>query len=1262
MKLLRSIGAFILLLLVLLVGGLAYLLLTEVGTRQLLAQVAQVIPGELETQQVEGTLGEALTLTGLRYRTPDFTLEVGYFHFAWRPAALLGATFWVEQLHLGEVSWRQKRPGESTASQEPIVLPEIQIPLKAKAEDVRLQNISLTPLGSSPVVINTIVFKGNFDGQALQVGELGVSAPQGEVQVSGEMAFQEAYPMAFALAWGAPVPELGKVTGIGRVKGDLRQLTLHQTVQAPFHLQFRSRLFELLEQPRWVAALEVPGVELQHLSAQWPAVRFGLDLKGAGSLEQFKVRASYQIQEAQTGEVRGSLSVEQLAMGHWLLDRLTLRQVEGPARLALRGEVMMAEDQPRMSLAGQWQDMAWPLRGTAQVSSNRGQLTLEGTPAAYRLQLNSALAGQDIPTSEWHLMGTGDTTQFELEKLRGQLLDGVLSGSGNFRWTPALAWDVRVDGEALNLSKEWPEWPGVLSFSSDTNGVLEEDAQDITLDLHTLSGSLRGYPVAAQGRVQRQDNTWRIADLKLRSGDSRLSLGGTVNERLALKWHLSSPDLSQLLPEAQGDLLVKGHAKGPLTGPELTFRLQGKALAYQDYQVESVMANVDVDLQGKQSSQVRIDASDFTLADQTLRSVAIEGGGTPLHHKLSLAVKAPERSLDLGFQGSWKEEVWQGEITKTELTDSLMGHWEAVSATSLTLSRSNIDLAPWCWRQQSAQLCLGGSWQEESFWRGSFKLEDFPLAMLGPLLPEKTALEGVIGGEVQAQGEAHQLVQARMQLAASGVQLTQVTPEGQSLRFPYQDMQARLNLEDRGGKAGFELLSADPGTAPVRASLRLPSAPLDLTALGQLPLDGQISMAFRDLAFLETLIPELEAVQGQLRADLTLGGQVAAPQLLGEVVLQEGSAQVVPLGLKLIKIRLRAEASEQDRIVFTGGVHSGEGELAVNGQVRLEPEAGWPAKVTVTGERFEAMGTSDIRVLISPQLQITKAEEAIRVEGEVVIPEATLVIKDIESRGGVPVSQDVVIISQEKETEKKAVPIYARVRIILGDDISVRAFGFKGGITGSLLVTETPGKATRGSGELQIVKGEYKAYGQQLNIRQGQVVFAGPIDDPRLSVEAVREVDNGNIVVGARIRGAASEPVLTLFSEPSMDESNILAYLILGRPLAGASGGDGELLTKAATSLGLSGGTLLAKRLGKIFGLEDVGIESADNGNGNGDTQSEMLMLGKQLSPSLYIGYGIGLFERFSSFRMRYILSKNWSVQAETGLETGADLFYSLER
>jgi translocation and assembly module TamB len=177
------------------------------------------------------------------------------------------------------------------------------------------------------------------------------------------------------------------------------------------------------------------------------------------------------------------------------------------------------------------------------------------------------------------------------------------------------------------------------------------------------------------------------------------------------------------------------------------------------------------------------------------------------------------------------------------------------------------------------------------------------------------------------------------------------------------------------------------------------------------------------------------------------------------------------------------------------------------------------------------------------------------------------------------------------------------------------------------------------------------------------VIFAGPIDNPQLNIEAVRRIDSDNVVVGVRIQGSASAPVSTLFSEPPMNESNILAYLVLGRPLTASSGGDNnQLLANAATSLGLAGGGFLAQSLiGKKLGL-DVGVETINPGN-TGNTQSSAFMIGKYLSPRLYIGYGVGILQRFNVFRIRYTLFKHLIIQAETGgIQTGADLFYDLER
>jgi translocation and assembly module TamB len=1246
--------------------------MTKTGTEWLFTQITHMAPGKLQVKQVEGRLGENLTLTGLRYHTSNFTLEIEYLHFSWRPAALLKATFWVEQLYLRDVTWHQEGQ-KKPSSNESIALPEVQLPLKVVAKSIQIQDLSMQSLESSPMVINTITMKGSLDGESLKVAELGVSAPEGQLQVSGEIVPHGNYPLELAIQWQVPTAKLGEVTGDGKMEGDLHQLTLYQKVQTPFQLGLRGRFFDLLNQPRWIAAIDIPETKLQRVSPQLPAVCLSLDLKGGGGLERFKIRGSYQVQGPKLGKLSGKLFGEQLAKGHWALHQLSLRQAQNQGYLAIHGDVTHREDQSQLAFEGQWQDLTWPLTGMAVFSSKEGQILLNGSPEDYRLKVKTALAGQNIPAGKWYLAGVGDTTQFKLEKLQGRLLEGTLAAEGSVGWKPSLTWNLQLTGKSLNPGVQWTQWPGKLAFNTNTSGTLQEGAQRaIRLNIQTLSGSLRGYPVAAQGQVQLQNAIWRITNLKFHSGDSQFSIGGTISKQLALDWQLISPDLSQLAPAARGKLRAKGHLGGQLKLPELTLLLRGKKLAYQDFQVASITADVDLDPQGKRRSQLLVKATDINVATQAFHSLNIQGSGIPLQHQLSLAVKAPKHSLNLEVDGAWKKTAWRGEIRRAQLTDTLIGHWEMIKPTPLALSRNSMDLAPWCWQQQAAQLCLGGSWQQGEAWQASFDMTDFPLAMFASLLPEKTTLEGTIAGKARVRGEAHQLMQAQVRLSASAGRLIQVTPEGQTLIFPHHGLQAKIHLGREEGEGSFRLLLAEPSAAPISVSLRLPPAPLDLTALDQLPLDGRISMAFGDLAFLGTLLPALQAVRGQFRVDLRVGGNIAEPQLLGQVVLQKGGAQVPNLGLDLTGIQLQVNAGEAGRVTLRGEVHSGQGQLILDGQGRLDPAADWPANLTISGERFKAMGTPEATVFISPDLQIKIEKAGIHVKGKMVIPEATLVVKGIETRGGVPVSKDVVIISKKnKAVEKeKSIPIYAQVEIILGDKITVQAFGFKGGVAGSLLVTETPGKPTRGSGVIHVAQkgkdqyqNQYQAYGQQLELRRGQVIFAGPIDNPQLNIEAVRRIDSDNVVVGVRIQGSASAPISTLFSEPPMNESNILAYLVLGRPLTDSSGGDNnQLLANAATSLGLAGGGFLAQSLiGKKLGL-DVGVETINPGN-TGNTQSSAFMIGKYLSPRLYIGYGVGILQQFNVFRIRYTLFKHLTVQAETGgIQTGADLFYDLER
>jgi translocation and assembly module TamB len=190
------------------------------------------------------------------------------------------------------------------------------------------------------------------------------------------------------------------------------------------------------------------------------------------------------------------------------------------------------------------------------------------------------------------------------------------------------------------------------------------------------------------------------------------------------------------------------------------------------------------------------------------------------------------------------------------------------------------------------------------------------------------------------------------------------------------------------------------------------------------------------------------------------------------------------------------------------------------------------------------------------------------------------------------------------------------------------------------------------------VAGTYKAYGQDLTIRQGQLLFAGtPINNPRLSIVAVREIDQQDVVAGLRVEGFATSPQLTVFSEPPMAQSNALAFLVTGKPLSEVGAGEGDAVQSAARSLGTAAGGLLAKNIGRRLGVDEVGVKESEAIGG------AALTIGQYLSPRLYLSYGVGLFEPGEVVTLRYKLSGKLTFEALNGSrDSRAGLEYRRER
>ena len=525
------------------------------------------------------------------------------------------------------------------------------------------------------------------------------------------------------------------------------------------------------------------------------------------------------------------------------------------------------------------------------------------------------------------------------------------------------------------------------------------------------------------------------------------------------------------------------------------------------------------------------------------------------------------------------------------------------------------------------------------------KLESLPLAALAPLLagdgPVPLVLQGQVSGEASLARRGEALAfEAELSL-----------PEGSAAfaATETRELLAWRDLELRAATEGTELTLRAEGTLEETGQLSVALAGGQPWRDEAATVAGTIAVQLPRLRVLELLTPHVADPDGRLDAALTVSGGWTAPRLDGAVVVAGLESELPALGITLRDSELRAEPRGDGTLALSGALDTGEGVLALDGQL-ARGEQGLTATVQLSGERVLASDTPLVRALVSPALTLRYGGEGLAIEGRVAIPEARLNLDRLE--GTVSPSPDVVVLDpREPAGDGGGLAVRAQVALALGESVSLVGMGFDGKIGGQITVTERPGRVTTARGTLEVT-GEYTAYGQDLEVVHGRLLYsATPLDNPSLDVRAIRTVREQT--VGLNIRGSARQPELDIFAEPPLEQAEALSYLVLGRPLESASSADGGQLSQAAAAIG---GNFLAERLGARLGFDTFEVGDSEGMDATAFT------VDKYLSPKLYVSYGMALFEDGRLLTLRYILSRRFELEFESGAENRVGVHYTLER
>jgi translocation and assembly module TamB len=348
--------------------------------------------------------------------------------------------------------------------------------------------------------------------------------------------------------------------------------------------------------------------------------------------------------------------------------------------------------------------------------------------------------------------------------------------------------------------------------------------------------------------------------------------------------------------------------------------------------------------------------------------------------------------------------------------------------------------------------------------------------------------------------------------------------------------------------------------------------------------------------------------------------------------------------------------------------YSGEGKFDIKGIADFSAEK--KISIDLKGKNLKIYNTRNMQIIASPQITIDYLANQLFIKGIVEIHEAYIAIQD--QKNMTLLSRDIILTHPESIETTHGFKITPHLYVIINNNLHFNGYGIDGVIGGKLNIDERQDGLLMGKGRLTIKTGKYRLQGATRYINHGRLLFpAGtllrdPLLDIKISQHRVEQQRSANSPdVGLYIQGTLQHPIYYPYSNNSdLKSADILSRLGFGR--SETAGDESQRQLFAQTAFLFSGtANPFIDFLQKNLNLEEFNLESRQTNKtfytqGGTDT---VLVIGKSLSPKLYLQYLQSIMEPITTIRLKYFLSRYFTASVETGSEgLGGDLTFSMER
>ncbi|WP_422462059.1 translocation/assembly module TamB domain-containing protein [Endozoicomonas sp. ALB115] len=944
------------------------------------------------------------------------------------------------------------------------------------------------------------------------------------------------------------------------------------------------------------------------------------------------------------------------------LSQLQLRlATQGSINALLEGNIGPLAPNFPLSVALKWHEFQWPLQESASgVSSDNGLARITGNLNQYQLSLNTSIKVAEQPATQLRLDASGSLQQLDIKTLslspvdENNLSAPPLELTGTVNWQDGIHWQGHILLSKLQPEVWLREFPGTLSGKVTTQFMMTDGLWQLNIPDLTINGSLLNTPLELTGKLASDNQVRPMAALPFNVnihsfyaalGKNRLNINGQIAEQLSLSAKLDANSLDRITPELKGSLQGSVQLSGSDKHPKLLFSFDSPSLEIEQTSINRLQVNGELTRATLLEGKTTVKADSLNSGNIQLKNMLLNASGNERNHQISLKTLGEPVSSELQINGVWQgthgnsRGKWQGQLASARVITPL-DTWSLEQPVTIGLNATNkeVKLTDQCWFAKPARLCIDASHFSANRGTTRFRLSDFNLSTLKPLLPGNLNWQAILSGSGDIQWDSGQPI-AHIQIQTTPGEIT--SNSDHPLSVNYQTLSTVISLNEDDLQAEFDFDSKQLGDAYIH--LTIDNMHSDQT------LSGQARLQDMRLYFLQPLIPDISHIDGILSADTRMGGTLKDPLLFGNLKLRAGQLaakqEMVKVSHLITELNVDGNKGE-----VSGSMKIDDGEMKLSGHLDWQqmPPSG---VIDITGQNLGARVPGILQLKASPDLRLTLGA-AQTLTGNITIPWARANIKQLPKQAVTP-SDDVEIITPgtRKALLHAGPPFSMDVNVILGKDIKIDAYGLKSDLGGQLLLDLQPEKPMTADGSIQLTNGRYHQFGQDLLIKEGHIIFSGPLSSPYLSVNAIRNPDSieDDVSVGMQVSGAPSRPEFSIYSDPSMPQQEQWSYLLRGR---GLEDGDSSAVQSMLIGFGVSQFGGVVTSIGEKIGLSDVTLDTQGSGD---DTR---VTIGGTIAPGLRVQYGAGVFDSIAEVKVRYELMPRLYLQAVSGIAQAIDLFY----